>query len=253
MPLKLTRSLAFLDLETTGTDPVKDRIVQLAMLKWNPDGSVSPPTTLLMNPGIPISPEATAIHGISDKDVAHLPGFARYQAGIHEYLDGCDLGGYNIIRFDIPLLSEEFARQNVRFPKPGTRFVDPQAIFFLKEPRTLAAAYQFYCGKRLVRAHDATADTLAAYEVFLGQMAKYNDLGRTIEELDRLCSPDPFVDPARKLTRNPKGEIVYAFGKNQGKAVTTDPDYAKWVLGADFPAATKMVIKELLKGLDRNL
>lgn len=252
MSLKLTRSLVFLDLETTGTDPVKDRIIQIAMLKWHPDGSLSPAKTILMNPGIPIPATATAVHGISDKDVADLPDFAHHKSEILGFLDGCDLGGYNIIRFDIPLLSEEFARHKVRFPNPGTRFVDPQAIFFRKEPRNLAAAYQFYCGKSLVGAHDATADTIAAYEVFVGQMQKYNDLGETIEEIDTFCSPEPYVDPARRLTRNAKGEVVYAFGKNEGKTVASDPAYAKWILGAEFPAGTKAVIAEILKEIKRN-
>ncbi len=247
MKLTLKRPLVFFDLETTGTDIAKDRIVQIAVLKLHPDGGEDVKTRLV-NPGMPIPAEATAVHHITDDAVADKPKFKDIAKGLAEIFRGSDIAGFNSNRFDVPMLVEEFGRCSIPFPDPDAKLVDVQVIYHKKEERTLAAAYKFYCSKNLAGAHDAEADVRATLEVFKEQIEKYDDIGTTPEELHRYCNSDAIVDYGRKLMRNEKGEIVYAFGKNRGKAVLDDPGYAEWMLGGDFAESTKNVLRRLLAG-----
>ncbi len=245
MKLSLKRPIVFFDLETTGTDIARDRIVQIAALKMHPDGKEELRTRLI-NPGIPIPPSATAIHHITNEMVAQEPRFRDIARGLADIFHGSDIGGFNSNRFDIPILVEEFGRCSIPFPEQDAKLVDVQVIYHRKEERTLAAAYKFYCSKNLEGAHDAGADVKATLEVFKQQLEKYDDIGTTLEELHRYSNSDAIVDYARKLMRNEKGEIVYAFGKNRGKPVLDDPGYAEWMLDGDFPESTKNVLRRLL-------
>lgn len=249
MNLNITRPIVFLDLETTGTDLVADRVVQICLLKMLPDSSEEARTRLI-NPGIPIPKEATDIHGITGADVKDQPRFRDIANALYDFLGGCDLAGYNSNAFDIPFLVEEFARCGIEFPQEGTRLIDVCTIFKRKEERTLSAAYKFYCGKILEHAHNAEADVRATYEVFRAQQERYNDIGAlTIEQLHTFCLPGNMVDFARYLVRNNKGEIVFNFGKYKGKPVAQHPDYARWMLENDFPEGTKRVLRKVVTSL----
>ncbi len=248
MRLSLKRSLVFFDIETTGLNVLTDRIIQISTMKFVPGREQPNVCTILMNPGIPIPPAATAIHHITNEQVQPLPGFGAFAMDLEEIFTGCDVGGYNVAKFDLPVLAEEFRRCNIAFPAPGTKIVDVQSLYFLKEPRTLSAAVKFYCGKDHAGAHDAEADVRAAVAVLESQLERYAELCGTVEELHALCFPDEMVDFGGKLKRNGKGQIVWAFGKNKGKAVKDDPDYAHWVMKSDFPADTKRIVEEVLKG-----
>ena len=245
MKLTLKRPMVFFDLETTGTDISRDRIVQIAVLKLFPDGGEEVKTRLV-NPGIPIPASATAVHHITNEDVAEEPKFPEIAKGLAEFFRGADIAGFNSNRFDIPILVEEFGRCSIPFPDPEAKLVDVQVIYHRKEERTLAAAYKFNCSKTLEGAHDAEADVRATLEVFREQLEKYDDIGSTLEDLHRYSNSDSIVDYARKLMRNDRGEIVYAFGKNRGKRVLDDPGYAEWMLGGDFPVSTKNVLRRIL-------
>ena len=246
MKLTLKRPLVFFDLETTGTDVAKDRIVQISVLKVHPGGREEVRTRLI-NPGVPIPAAATAVHHIGDDRVAHEPKFAALARALAEFFHDADIAGFNSNRFDIPILVEEFGRCGIAFPDPGTKLIDVQVIYHRKEERTLAAAYKFYCSRSLEGAHDAEADVRATLEVFRQQLERYDDIGGTIDELHRYSNSDTIVDYARKLARNDKGEIVYAFGKNRGKPVLEDPGYAEWVIAGDFPESTKNILRRMLE------
>lgn len=246
MKLLLTRPIVFCDLETTGTDFVTDRIVQISVLKVFPD-SAEESRTRLINPGIPIPREATAVHGISDEDVRHQPCFRDVARSLYEFLSSCDIAGYNSNAFDIPFLAEEFARCGIEFPQQGTRLIDVCTIFKRKEERTLTAAYKFYCGKSLENAHNAEADVRATYEVFKRQRERYDDIGSfSLDELHAYCLRGDTVDYARNLVRNEKGEIVFNFGKHKGEPITQHLDYVRWMLESDFPQATKLILRKVL-------
>jgi DNA polymerase III subunit epsilon len=246
MKIQLDRPIVFFDLETTGKDVAKDRIVQFALLKLHPDGKEEVYKTLV-NPTIPIPPEATAIHKIRNEDVAHERPFRQLADSVAAFFAGCDIGGFNSNRFDLPLLAEEMGRCGKAFPEGSVRLIDVQRIYHKKEERNLAAAYRFYCGKTLEGAHDAEADVRATLEVFLGQLERYDDIGSSVDDIVRFIGESELVDPARKLKRNERGEIVYNFGKNRDKPVTADRGYAEWMLGGDFPETTKAVVREILK------
>ncbi|HUI64325.1 MAG TPA: 3'-5' exonuclease [Bacteroidota bacterium] len=245
MRIRLHRPLVFFDLETTGTDIAKDRIVQIAVLKLHPEGGEDTKSRLI-NPTMPIPEAATRIHHISDADVADAPRFADLAKSLADFFCGADIAGFNSNRFDLPILVEEFARCGVLFPEGDAKLIDVQTIYHKKEERTLGAAYRFYCNKSLEGAHNAEADVRATLEVFRQQLERYDDIGRSVEELHAYCNSDAIVDYGRKLARNERGEIIYAFGKHKGKPVLEDPGYAEWMLEEDFPQSTKLVLRRIL-------
>lgn len=243
--LTLTRPLVFFDIESTGLDTVNDRIVEIAFVKCGTDLRPIEQQHYLLNPGMPIPAAATAVHHITDADVQGKPAFKEKAAAMFAFLQGCDLGGYNLLRFDVPMLGMEFERAGFVFPDESTRIVDSHTIFIKQEPRNLTAAYALYCNKVLEDAHSALADTLATAEVFFGQVARYADLPSTMEGLHAFCGADEIVDPAGYLRRLPQG-IVYNFGKHKGVLVNAEPGYADWMLSKDFPVSTKMHLARVL-------
>jgi len=249
--LKLKRPIAFFDLETTGTNPAKDRIVEIAIVKINPDGSRETYEKRL-NPEMPIPAEASAIHGIHDEDVAHAPTFAQVAHEIKQFLQHCDLGGYNSNQFDLPLLAESFLRVEVPIDFRKRKKVDVQQIFFKKEQRTLSAALQFYCQKELTGAHGALADVHATIDVLEGQLARYDDLENDIDALDKFTGNNEFLDYSRRIRL--KEEVPYFnFGKHKGKPVAKvfkeEPQYYDWMMQADFPLDTKQAISDILNNM----
>lgn len=249
--LNLKRPIAFFDLETTGTNPVKDRIVEIAVVKVNPDGSRER-WVKRINPEIPIPAESSEIHGIYDKDVADAPTFSEVAHELKQFLQNCDLGGYNSNQFDLPLLAESFLRVNVPVDFRKRKKVDVQQIFFKKEARTLSAAMKFYCQKELTDAHSAEADVNATIDVLEAQLDKYGDLENDIEALDAFTGSTDFLDYSRRIVL--KDEVPYFnFGKHKGKKVETvfkqEPQYYDWMMQADFSLDTKQVISEILNNM----
>ena len=250
---QLDRPLAVFDIEATGINPRTDRIIELSIIKLMPPKGEHQLHSFLINPGIPIPPESTVIHGIKDADVADKPLFKTLAPELFRLLDGCDLGGYNIIRFDIPMLIEEFLRASLNFSMDGRRIVDAQRIFHKREPRDLKAALQFYCGELFLEGHRAEADALATVRVLEGQFAKYSDLPRNLDDLDKYCDlRDPaWVDRDGKL-RWTNGEITINFGKKKGERLTelarVDPGFLKWILKSDFASDTKAIVTKILEG-----
>ena len=250
--LNLERPLAVLDLETTGISPRADRIVEIAAVRITPDGKHQI-YRRRVNPGIPIPAEATRIHGISDGDVADCPAFADIAEEVYAFLATCDLAGYNVARFDVPMLIEEFIRAGIDFDADERRVVDVQTIFHKHEPRDLTAALAYYCGELHVDAHGAEADTLATARVLEGQLGKYPDLPREVAALDQYCNPrDPdWVDRQGRLKWR-DGEIVLNFGRKKGtllrELVDNDPNFVKWMLRSDFPKDTRRVVSDAAQG-----
>ncbi|MBN1108365.1 MAG: 3'-5' exonuclease [Bacteroidales bacterium] len=248
MELLLKRPLVFLDLETTGINITSDRIVEISLLKILPGGEEEWLTTLV-NPGISIPAASTAVHGISDKDVADAPSFGEIAVKLEAFMEGCDLAGFNAIKFDIPLLAEEFLRVESDFNFRKRKYVDVQVIFHKKEQRTLSAAYRFYCRKELTDAHTAEADTLATYEVLKSQLDMYPDLENDVEKLAEFSSFNEIVDFAGRIIMNDKGVETFNFGKYKGRSVGSvfrdDPSYYSWIMNGDFPLYTKRVLTEL--------
>lgn len=247
MKLDLKNPLAFFDLETTGLDISKDRIVEIAILKIDPSGKKDS-LHMLINPTIPIDPKATAIHGISDQDVEDAPTFAQVAKNLAHFIEGCDLAGYNCNRFDIPLLAEEFLRANVDIDLKKRKVVDVQVIFHKMEQRTLEAAYKFYCDRNLENAHSADADTQATFEILEAQLDRYQ-LKNDINYLSGFTSWSKFVDYAGRIIYNDKNEEVFNFGKYKGQRVVDvlqkDPSYYSWIMNGDFPLFTKKVLTEI--------
>ena len=247
MNLKLTRPLAFFDLETTGTNVATDRIVEICILKVNPDASKET-ISMRINPEIPIPIETSEIHGIYDIDIADAPVFSEVAQKIKDFIGDADLAGYNSNKFDVPLLVEEFLRTDVHFDMESRKFVDVQNIFHKKEQRTLVAAYQFYCSKELDNAHDAMADTTATWEVFEKQIERYGNLKPNIDFLSEFSKAGKLknADFAGRLAYNEKDEMVYNFGKHSGKTIkeisNSEPGYYGWMLEADFPRYTKKIL-----------
>ena len=248
MNLKLKRPIIFFDLETTGVDTAHDRIVEISMVKVEPDGTKQVKTRRI-NPEMPIPAEATAVHGISDEDVKDEPTFKQIAKSLAKFIEGCDFGGFNSNRFDLPMLVEEFLRAEVDVDFRKRKFVDVQTIFHKKEQRTLVAAYKFYCNKDLENAHSAEADTLATYEVLEAQIERYGDIGDTIEELAAFSTHGDVVDFAGRIALNDKGEEIFTFGKYKGRKVEDifrdEPSYYSWMMQGDFPLYTKKVITEI--------
>ncbi|MFD2697589.1 exonuclease domain-containing protein [Mesonia sediminis] len=245
MNLRLTKPICFFDLETTGTQIAKDRIVEIAVLKVYPNSNKES-ICWRVNPEMPIPAEVTKIHGISDEDVVNEPTFKERAKALYEMIRGCDLGGYNSNRFDIPLLAEEFLRAGVDFDIKNSLAIDVQTIFHKKEKRTLEAAYKFYCNKELIDAHSAEADTLATFEVLESQLERYPDLENNTEWLANFSAHKKFVDFAGFIAYNKKQEEVFAFGKHKGKKVEEvfekEPGYYGWIQNADFPLYTKKIL-----------
>ncbi|MDY0098681.1 MAG: 3'-5' exonuclease [Bacteroidales bacterium] len=248
MELNLRRPVAFFDIETTGINIAADRIVELSVLKVSPDGSEEWMSTRI-NPEIPIPASATAIHGITDNDVADAPAFREVARKLTAFLEGCDLAGYNAIKFDVPLLAEEFLRANIDFNFGKRRYVDVQVIFHKKEQRTLSAAYQFYCNKVLNGAHGSKADTFATYEVLKAQLDMYPDLENDINHLADFSTITNAADFAGRIIFDDDGNEVFNFGKHKGKKVEAvlkeEPSYYSWMMNGDFPLYTKKILTEI--------
>jgi DNA polymerase III subunit epsilon len=245
MELNLKKPLVILDLETTGVNIATDRIVEFSALKVSPGGAEEW-LTLRLNPGIPISPEATRVHGISDADVANEPHFRDVARRIAAFLEGSDLAGFNSMKFDIPILCEEFLRVNVDFNPARHKYIDVQVIFHKKEQRTLSAAYKFYCNSDLENAHSAQADTAATYEILKAQLDRYPDLENDIDKLSAFSAFNNNADLAGRIVFNEQGVEVFNFGKHKGKPVELvfkeEPSYYSWMMNGDFPQNTKQVI-----------
>ena len=248
MELNLKKSIAFFDLETTGVDVGKDRIVEIAILKINPNQSQET-KMMRINPTIPIPKDSSKIHGIFDEDVKDAPTFKQVAKEILKFIEGCDLAGYNSNRFDIPLLAEEFMRADVDFSIKNRKFIDVQVIYHKKEQRTLSAAYKFYCKKELEGAHGAMADTKATYEVLKSQIEMYDDLENDIEALSKISYHQKTADLAGRIGYNKKGEEIFLFGKHKGKSVEEildkEPGFITWMLNSNFPLYTKKVLTEI--------
>jgi DNA polymerase III subunit epsilon len=262
MELNLKKPLAFFDLETTGTDVAKDRIVEISILKVLPNQERLV-YTKRVNPGMPIPIESSLIHGIYDKDVENEPNFSVIGKEVKSFLENADLGGYNLIKFDIPVLVEEMLRNEIEFDIDGRQIVDAMKIFHYMEPRTLKAAYKFYCEKDLINAHSAEADNLATYDVFLAQVARYENMPFYDERAKKEVVPvlnnithihqqftPKMVDLAGMMSYNAKGEIIFSFGKHKGKTVKEvydkEPQYYDWIMKSDFANHTKKKLSELV-------
>lgn len=257
MKLQLNRPICFFDLETTGVNIAKDRIVEIAILKIYPN-ETKESKTWLVNPTIPIPEEVVAIHGISNEKVANEPTFAELAPQIYDMIKDADLAGYNSDRFDIPLLAEELLRANIDFDMKNRVSVDVQTIFHKKEERTLSAAYKFYCNQNLDNAHSATADTNATYEILKAQLDKYTDLENNIKELSVFTTRKKVVDFAGFIILNKDGKEVFSFGKHKGKLVEEildkEPGYFNWIQNAEFPLYTKKILTAIkLRKLNNKL
>jgi DNA polymerase-3 subunit epsilon len=260
MNLKLRNPLAFFDLETTGTNIITDRIVEIAVVKVMPNGEQITKETRV-NPTIPIPYEASLIHGIYDEDVQDKPTFKQIAKELANFLEGADLAGFNVLKFDLPMLAEEFLRADVEFDPTARKVVDVQRIFHLMEPRTLSAAYKFYCQKELTNAHSALADTMATFEVLDAQVERYKDVSingkdgkpfypvqNDVQALHDLTAFN-MVDFAGRIVLDSKGVPVFNFGKHKGVPVLEvfrkEPSYYDWMMQGEFPLNTKQKLTQI--------
>ena len=248
MKLNLKNPIVFFDLETTGVDIGRDRIVEISMVKLMPNGDREVKTRRV-NPEMHIPEEATAIHGISDDDVKECPTFRQLAKSLAGYIEGCDFAGYNSNKFDVPMLVEEFLRVGVDVDLKRRKFIDVQNIFFKMESRTLGAAYKIYCSKSLDDAHSAEADTLATCEVLEAQLDRYPELENDVEWLAKFSQQRQTVDFAGFVALNDKDVEVFTFGQHKGKSVEEvfrkQHNYYDWIMQSDFPAYTKKVLTEI--------
>lgn len=248
MELKLERPLIFFDLETTGTNITKDRIVELSYVKVYPDGHEETKSRRI-NPEMPIPPASTAVHHITDEDVKDAPTFRQVAKALSQIFADSDIAGYNSNKFDVPLLIEEFNRVGLPFDLEGRQFIDVQNIFHKMEQRTLVAAYKFYCGGDLENAHSALADTQATYDVLLGQLDRYGNLKNDIGFLAEFSASGRNVDLAGRIVLNDKDVPVFNFGKHKGKTVEEvlrrEPSFYDWMMQGDFPKNTKDMLRQL--------
>ncbi len=265
MDFNLEKDLCFFDLEATGLHVIRDRIIQVGIVKYFADGRAPEELELLVNPQIPISPDATAVHGYSNADVADKPLFKDVAGQIVDFMGDADLAGYNLLSYDVPLLLEELYRSGYEIEMDDRRVVDVQRIFYKMEPRNLSAAYRFYCGKEMENAHDAIADVKATAEILAGQLKMYE--GKDLKKDDGEIIPSPIendmgklhdftndynmIDATRRLKYDDKGRIVFNFGKHVGKEVAPllakDKQYYEWMLNKDFSYQVKSLIKKLVK------
>lgn len=250
--LKLDRTIAFVDVETTGTNQNSDRIVELSILRVQPDGTEEYKSHRV-NPGVPIPADATNVHGITDADVAGEPVFRQYAMSVRDFLNGCDIAGFNVIRFDLPCLEAEFARANVEFSRQGRNLIDSMVIFHKYEPRDLEAAYRKYCNKEMENAHCAEEDAKASAEVLDGQLEMYGDLPRDAASLGMLCYKveENYIDAEGRFIWV-DGEVVFNFGKHRGRQlkeiVEVYPDYLDWITRQDFSAEVNKIVSDALNG-----
>lgn len=248
MSIQLTRPLVIFDLETTGININRDRIVEISLLKVFPNGTEEL-RTYRVNPQVPIPTEASAVHGIYDEDVADKPSFKQLAPELNSFLELCDFGGFNSNKFDFPLLVEEFYRADIEFETNNRKFIDVQRIFHKMEPRNLSAAYKFYCDKSLENAHSAEADTIATWQVLQAQIERYDQLPNDIKGLHEMSGQGNNVDLAGRFVYNNDNIPVFNFGKHKGRPVsdvlTREPSYYNWMMDGDFPLQTKRVLTEL--------
>ena len=271
MELNLDRNLCFFDIESTGLNVVRDRIMQIAIIKYFADGREPEELSMLINPGIPISMEAMGVHGILPKDVANKPTFQQVAQKIYDFIGDSDLAGYNSNRFDVPILMEEFARVGLEFEIGKRRLIDVQRIFYKMEPRNLKAALRFYCGKEMENAHDAMADVKATIDVYKGQLDRYKGrdyidddgnvlkapIKNNVQMLHDFTNDNKFLDATQKLKYNPDGVIVFNFGKyvNQPAAevLSRDRQYYNWILNKEFSSQVKQLVKKLVKEYEKGM
>lgn len=248
MNLNLSRPLIFFDLETTGTNVTRDRIVEFSYIKVYPDGREEKKSRRI-NPEMPIPASSTAVHHITDEDVKDEPTFRQIAKSLNEIFEGCDIAGFNSNKFDVPLLMEEFGRCGINFDINGRHFIDVQNIFHKMEQRTLVAAYRFYCGKELEGAHSALADTQATLEVLKEQISKYPELENNVESLAKFSSSGRNVDLAGRIVLDEQDRPIFNFGKHKGKTVKEvlrkEPSFFDWIMQGDFPKNTKDVLYQL--------
>lgn len=247
MSLQLTRPVVIFDLETTGTNITTDRIIEIALIKILPSGEQIKKRKLL-NPQMPVPPAASAVHGITDEMLKDAPTFKAVANELKQFIDGCDLGGYNSNRFDIPLLVEEFLRAGIDFSMKGRKMIDVQRIFHLMEQRTLSAAYKFYCDKILEDAHSAEADALATWEILCAQVKRYPNIGTCVDTICRFTGEEEIVDFSRRFIFD-NGVEVFNFGKHKGKPVAAvlkdEPQYYDWMMKGEFSLHTKQKLTEI--------
>lgn len=248
MKLKLSRPIAFIDLETTGTNLAVDRIVELAIVRVSPDGT-SVVKRKLINPLMPIPKGSSDVHGITDEMVKTAPTFKQVANEVKQFIENCDIAGYNSNRFDVPMLVEEFLRSGLEFSVDGRKLLDVQRVFHMMEQRTLSAAYKFYCQKTLEGAHGAEADATATFEILCAQLERYPELGLTVEDICKFCGEEDMVDFARRFIKIDCVE-VFNFGKHKGRPVEdvlkSEPQYYDWMMKGDFPMHTKQKLTEIL-------
>lgn len=259
--LSLPNDIVFFDLEATGLNIVQDRIVQVAMIKLFADGRAPEELEMKINPTVPVSAEAAAIHGMTNEDLKDEPVFTDVAQQLYDFIGDADLGGYNSNRYDVPLLQEEFYRAGIYLDTSGRRLVDSQQIFYRMEPRTLSAALKFYAGKEMENAHDALADVRATVDIFRGQLDKYagteytdgdGNVSQPFESIDAVaafCQDDRFLDATRRLKKGPDGTPQFNFGKYSGQNVADvfakDKGYLRWILSKDFSTEVKALVKAI--------
>lgn len=263
LDFKLDKDLVFFDLEATGLHVIRDRIVQIGIIKYFADERPQEELEMLINPGIPIKAEAMAVHGITPVDVANKPLFKQVAQKIYDFIGDADLAGYNAARYDIPMLMEEFARAGYSFTTDNRRIIDVQRIFYKMEPRTLAAAHRYYCGEEMDDAHDAMADVKATVNVLKGQLEKYDGtdhidsdgnitkepIKNDMQSLYEFTHDLKMLDATQKLRWNHEGEVVFNFGKHVNKTVKQvleeEPNYCDWILNKDFSVQVKEAVKKI--------
>ena len=266
--LNLDRDLVFFDIESTGLSVVRDKIVQIALIKMFKNGDPPAEFMTLVNPGIPISEEAMAVHGITPKDLANKPTFQQVAQKIWDFIGNADLAGYNSNRFDVPMLMEEFARVGMDFEVSKRRLIDVQRIFYKMEPRTLKAAYRLYCGKEMTDAHDALADVQATLEVFKGQLETYDGVDLLDEDGKLIPAPIKndmqvlhdftndlnFLDATQRMRVQPDGTAIFNFGKYNGHPVkdvlAKDKNYYHWMMDKEFSTQVKQILREMMREIE---